>query len=174
MGKRKSPPLLLAIILVLERFVTNKLQCYPTYLRLYAWTRLIRHWAALRWSDLLFAPPRLAKFSDEGITIVITQTKTTGVGKKVEVLHAYVGSGAFLQESDWLRVGWILFQEANVGNLERDFWLPLPDRGLGGFSAKEPRCSDAVAMSRKVFQSPGGFRSARRIRSVMLVSFYRL
>lgn len=144
-AKQKAPPLLLAMLTSMEKLVMNKTE--PPYARLYAWCKLLRHWMALRWSDLLSMPPRLALMNEAGLEVTITSTKTTGPGKKVELLKAYVSRGAWLLEEGWLETGWLLFTGPSGG---RDFFLPLPGRGEKVLSDKEPTYMDACGVSRKI------------------------
>ena len=143
---RKAPQPPLAEVLALEANVGNGF--LPVYLRLYSWTKLNRIWGATRWSDLLFAPPRLARLTAEGLKITVTQTKTTGPGKKVELIYVYVSANAYIHVNDWLETGWRLFNE--MGNKERDFWLPLPTKSLEAFSHHKPKFSDGIATTRQM------------------------
>ena len=144
-AKRKSPPQTLAALVSSELAVVDTTK--PIYARLHNWTNLLRHWGALRWDDLLHAPPRLARFTSEGLTITVIQTKTTGPGKKVENLLVYVSSEAYLFAPGWLEVGWRLFKE--IGPKNRDFWLPLPDSFMEAFSEHAPKYQDALNMARQ-------------------------
>lgn len=150
---RRAPPLLLAMVVSLEFMVMDVHK--TLYARIYCWTRLLRHWCLLRWSDLLNTPPHLARLRGSGVSayleLTITQTKTTGPGRKVETVFAYCSGKAFISESEWLITGWTLFTKANLGLPERPFWLPLPDRLQQKFSMAEPSYSDAVSMTRRCF-----------------------
>ena len=145
--KRKAPQLPLAVIAALEVAVVNA--DLPTFQRLLDWSKLVRHWGCLRWSDLLFAPPELAKWTLDGLTLTLTRTKTTGPGKKVEIMYAYISSGAFLIHSDWLEIGWLLLKETGGAVPGRTYLVPLPDRSLDGFSQHEPKFEDAILLDRK-------------------------
>ena len=144
-GKKKSPPQAFAALVSSEVAIMDSTA--PVYTRLFHWTKLIKHWAALRWDDTMHTPPRLARMTVEGLTLVVTQTKTTGPGKKVETIYAYVSAEAYFYAPDWLSCGWRLFQE--LGQKDREYWLPLPDRSLEGFSDRAPRYGDALTMARQ-------------------------
>jgi hypothetical protein len=91
---KKAPPLLISIMVALEWVVMDTGK--EPYMRVYAWTRLLRVWMCLRWSDTLNMPPYLASLSDGVLGVVITQSKTTGPGKKVATLTAQVTNKAWL------------------------------------------------------------------------------
>ena len=158
----KAPQQTLAVIVSFEFLVGDASK--PAYIRLYAWTKLIRHWGALRWSDLLNAPPHLARLSADGLTLVLTQTKTTGPGKKVEILTVYISGEAWIAVRNWLSTGWHIFQELGkaVGLGERKHWLPLPDKTLECFSRHPPKYSEALAMTRKALSLLQAHRAVYR------------
>ena len=143
--KKKAPQLALAMVVSLEYSVADAQA--PLYQRLYDWTKLIRHWACLRWSDTRFAPPKLARWTVEGLSMVLTRTKTTGPGKKVDLVYAYVSVKAFIQHPEWLTIGWHLFKE--LAPWDRDYWLPLPTSSLDGFKDKFPKFNEALLLNRR-------------------------
>jgi len=146
---RKAPPLLLTMLVSLEMLVVNT--SAPTYTRVYGWCKLLRHWMALRWSDTLNMPPRMAMMTEAGLEVTITSTKTTGPGKKVSLLKAYVSKEAWLWEDGWLEVGWRLFAASQPPHGVREFFLPLQGKGGTVFSTKEPSYLDACGMTRKIY-----------------------
>ena len=54
-NKKQAPPLLLALLQALERLVSDTDS--PVFIRGYAWYRLLRHWASLRFGDTAGLPP---------------------------------------------------------------------------------------------------------------------
>ena len=144
-GVKKSPPQPVAALVSSELAVVDCSK--PVYTRLHNWVKLVRHWAALRWDDTLHTPPKLARYTVEGLTLKITQTKTTGPGKKVELLYAYISAKAYLCVPDWLDQGWRLLGE--LGFDEREYLLPLPTADLESFSKSRPKYQDALAMARQ-------------------------
>ena len=54
-GKKQAPPLPLAALDALERVVED--EALPAFHRAYAWYRLFRHWASLRFGDTTFLNP---------------------------------------------------------------------------------------------------------------------
>ena len=91
-------------------------------------------------------PPHDAEFENGILTVVIIQTKTTGVGKKVEKLKAWVSTEAWLAERYWLSIGWYLFSDMNWGM--RDFWLPAASKDLEGFQDRPQEYSEAASSGR--------------------------
>ena len=145
--KRKAPQTLLAMIIGLEDLVTSvKLS---NYVRVAAWTRLLRIWMSLRFSDTLHMPPSKAVYDCGVLTVTITRTKTTGPGKKIEVLKAYIGPGVWIHCSEWLHQGWMIF--VSMGASSRLCWLPKPSRDLQSFTEDPPTYMDSCGISRKLF-----------------------
>ena len=68
-----------------------------TYKRVYAWFKLVKVWVALRSHDAEGLPPPTLVY-EEGIGMVgdIVRSKTTGLGKKVEVVQMHVSAEAFV------------------------------------------------------------------------------
>ena len=79
-ARKKAAPMLISMIIALEALVITL--SVPLFFRIYAWWRLVRVWAALRWSDCLHMPPHLARMSPLGLALTIVQSKTTGLGRR--------------------------------------------------------------------------------------------
>ena len=80
------------------------------YKRVFSWFKLIKLWAALRCHDAEGIPPASISFdADLGFEADITRSKTTGAGRRVEVVQVFVSSSAYLVCKDWLRVGLEMF-----------------------------------------------------------------
>eukprot|EP00434_Breviolum_minutum_P020185 symbB.v1.2.017800.t1/scaffold1394.1/size200789/23 len=122
-----------------------------SYVRIFAWFKLLKLWAALRWDDTLGIPPSsIELLRGRGLRGKIVRSKTTGDGKRVDVQDFYVAFDSWLVASEWLSVGWSLFCEMgrSYGNQGRDFLLPRPDRRMDGFRGSMVRYADALSMSR--------------------------
>lgn len=76
--------------------------------------------------------------------------KTTGIGRRVEVVQFFVSKDAWLISREWLRVGLELFMSMNrdtdMGN--RDFLMCKPAENLHGFRKAMMRYPDAMCFSR--------------------------
>mmetsp|Transcript_25222 Transcript_25222/g.40376 ORF Transcript_25222/g.40376 Transcript_25222/m.40376 type:complete len:674 (+) Transcript_25222:59-2080(+) len=141
----KASCLAVAFLLAWESKVADESEVF--YVRILAWVKLVRVWAALRSSDLLGISPRDIVMKNGNLRGMITQSKTTGKGKKVGVLFFHVSGNAWLRNSEWLSQGWILFQESAT---DRTCLLPLPSKDLAALSDKIPSYTQSCAASRKL------------------------
>ena len=119
--------------------------------RIYSWYKLIKLWGALRSHDAEGVPPATLLFDEVvGLQGDIVRGKTTGVGRRVEVVQFFVSKDAWLISRDWLRVGLELFMGMNwdisMGN--RDFLMCKPTNNLQGFRKSMMRYPDAMCFSR--------------------------
>ena len=80
------------------------------------------------------------------------QTKTSGPGKKMEVLPIFVSQEAYLVKP-WLQVGLELFWQKSELASERDFFLPLPDASLKAATNIRALYSDSAAFSQGLWAS---------------------
>ena len=122
-----------------------------SYARWFAWLKLVKLWAALRWDDVQGVPnPALIMRTDGTMVGKITRSKTTGIGKKVEVMNFYISGQAYFLQSEWLLTGWTLngWMSAQSGMAERDYLAPLANPQLSGFRRAMTKYSDATAMTR--------------------------
>ncbi|CAE8736660.1 unnamed protein product [Polarella glacialis] len=142
---KKALPLLTAMVCAWEVMVMNEGETW--YLRLLAWVRLLRVWAAFRSSDLSGISPSSLRMGDGHLEGIISISKTTGVGKKVAKLAWFVSKEAWLLKDIWLVTGYELFK-ADAG--ARSFLLPLPTPNLDSFTAAEPGYAQACAANRKL------------------------
>ena len=139
----------LSIALAWEMVLMNDAE--KNYVRIYAWFKLLKLWAALRWDDTMGIPPSsIDLVREKGMRGKIVRSKTTGDGKKIDVQEFFISFDAWLLAPQWLSCGWDLFVEMGncYGNGGRDFLLPRPDRRLHGFRGAMVRYPDALAMSR--------------------------
>ena len=149
----QAPPMVVAVLAALESVVVGQA---PAFIRFYAWTRLLRHWAALRWDDTLGIRPDAFERRARGLYGVLERTKTSGPGKRLLVLPFFVSDQAFLLEADWLFTGWTLLGE--VFGFKRDYLLPLASSDLQGGMQRRAEYTDAVCYSRSLmafFEVPG-------------------
>ena len=145
--------LVLGIILCWEFLVLEMSE--SGYIRLFAWFKLVKFWAMLRWSDTLGIPPARMRWSkNDGLTGDIVRSKTTGAGKRIEVQQFCVSNGAFLLGPHWLEVGYELFEKygKEARNEKRDFMMPRPNKALDGFRESMVNYSDAMSMSRALLR----------------------
>ena len=128
----------------------------PLFHRAYAWYRLTRHWASLRFHDTSGMPPATMARRARGLVGVLERTKTSGADKGTRQLPVFVSDEAFINHP-WLWPGLKLWEE-ELG-FPRDYFLVLPNRDLSGTCGKRARYSDAVGFSRQLFaalKTPSG------------------
>ena len=119
--------------------------------RVYCWYKLLKLWGALRSHDAEGVPPATLVFDEAvGLQGDIVRGKTTGIGRRVEVVQFFVSKDAWLISREWLRVGLELFMSMNrdtdMGN--RDFLMCKPAENLHGFRKAMMRYPDAMCFSR--------------------------
>jgi hypothetical protein len=96
----------------------------------FAWYRLVRHRASLRFDDSQHMSPADMRYDElSGLTLVIHQSKTTGPGKKVATMYGYVHPEAYLRFKSWLKTCLDLWAETDH---DRKYFLPRPCPSLPG------------------------------------------
>ena len=141
--------LTIRVVLAWEELVVRPNE--KPYVRVFAWFKLLKLWAALRWDDTMGIPPSsLELVREKGLKGKIVRSKTSGEGRRVEMQEFYVAFDCWLERRGWLQEGWQLFRELGrgYGNEGRDFLLPRPDRHLRGFRGAMVKYPEAMAMSR--------------------------
>jgi hypothetical protein len=129
----------------------------PRWLRGYATWKLMQAWGVLRFDDHRGISQEAAHFErHEGqahLKIVLTRTKTTGRGKRVERREVAISAGAYLLESSWLEVGWAELVAAAPH--PRDYLLSPPERGMRWAKPKELTYQEAAGWSRALYTKMG-------------------
>jgi hypothetical protein len=100
----------------------------------------------MRFDDTLHVNPDEARCDGDGFVARLRQTKTTGPGKRVPLVTAYVGRDAFIAEPHWLTTGFAILQE--LGSGARDYLLPMPDASFEGFRRAPVEYADEMLMLR--------------------------
>ena len=104
--------------------------------RVMAWYKLIKRWGALRSHDTEAIPPSTIKYEEaHGLEAQIMRTKTTGAGRKVEVVHLFISSQAWLSYRGWLVEGLRIYKSMDDEQrfAARDFLMCLPTADLQSF-----------------------------------------
>ena len=148
-GKKQAPPLPLALLAALEG-VVNDLE-RPAFQRCYAWYRLVRHWASLRFDDTSGLHPASLVRRTRGLYGVLRRTKTSGPDKQITLLPIWVSQDAWVSK-EWLDTGLALWL-AEPFSYARDYFLVLPTPDLAGTIGKRARYSDACCFSRALFST---------------------
>ncbi len=149
-GRQRGPaqaPLTWCLI-ELERVVVSLER--PGYERMLAWWLLVSAWAVLRFDDHRGMETGGIRVTDLGIDIVMSRTKTTGGDKSVGKRPGFVAWGAWLSESEWLDVGWKVWQAE--APWERDYLLVTPTSG-GGCRARELKYGEYAGRMRRLLSS---------------------
>ena len=147
---RKAPTLPIAMVISFELYVVN--ESYPRYQRGYAWVKLVKLWACLRTNDVFGLDPARMSLGAEALTLVLTQSKTTGPGKKHREVKCYVHRLASISGKDWLLSGFRIWQSKDYG-FERDYFLPLAGADMDKPLHRMAHYSDAAANSRALLRA---------------------
>ncbi len=70
----------------------------PTFVRMGAWSKLLRIWTGLRAGDFRGIKMKKNMRKGRNLRLTIDESKTTRAGKTVVVAFAYVAEGAWLAE----------------------------------------------------------------------------
>ena len=107
-SKRKAWQLPVSMVIFWECVVCDTEA--ETFVRGFAWFKLVKLWTGMRWSDTVGLPPSSLRLDKRGLAGVLDRTKTTGAGKRVEQLCIYVSFCAFLEHCNWLEIGFQLWR----------------------------------------------------------------
>ena len=91
---------------------------HATGWRIWAWAKLVKVWASLRWSDLQAIIPAELSLVEGRLTTV----QTSGPRRRVKELPVAISEHAYFLRSTWLRVGFDLLR--THANYKRDYLLP--------------------------------------------------
>ena len=136
------------VMLVVSLEITVVDIALPKYKRAYVWVKLMKYWAALRGDDLQWLSPKDVQLGSRGLECTLIRTKTTGPGKRIEKMFAYVSRQAWYAKEKWLETGWMLWAEFQY---DRDYFVPCAARGLGGVRRTMAHYGDLVNYSQALF-----------------------
>ena len=140
---KRAKQILVSMVCAWEEIVMQ--EDIPIFPRAYAWLKLTGVWASLRSDDILGIDPLSIKLDEAGLTMKLLRTKTSGPGKKDEVLTAYVSAGAYLVHPGWIKVGVQLWKALHF---DRDFFLGPPSRDLSRMLPSVASYEDRSAMTK--------------------------
>ena len=144
--RRKAHLMPVSLLIALELAVLDSSR--PPFDRALAWYRLVKVWTSCRYDDTRGISPASMRLDHRGFFAMIERTKTTGAGKKIEVLEIHVSWGAFLVNCQWLKVGFDIWKGMNT---ERDYLLALPNEDRTDIVQKPARWAEAQALSQALF-----------------------
>ena len=168
-AQSKNPKEKLAVLVIFERVVMDDSE--PTGLRVYAWAKLVKVWASLRWSDLQAIRPGELKLVEGRLATTLRRTKTSGPNRRIKEMPLCVSEAAFFENPDWLKVGFELLQW--LATFSRDYLLPKLKPDFAVFEKKMAEYADVVAVSAAILQRTGmpaivqGFWTEHSERSVL-------
>ena len=145
---RKAPRIPLVILAALENKVVSG--DLLVGVRIVAWTRLVKVYGSLRADDLQRLRPRDAVLASSGLTGILTQTKTSGAGRKVRALPLFVPRCAYLVQEQWLETGYALWKP--VGDPGRDFFLPRLGADYVSFGTGPASTEDMAILNKVVLK----------------------
>ena len=79
---RRAPRYPVMVLVIFERVVMDDSE--PTGLRVYAWAKLVKVWASLRWSDLQAIRPGELKLVEGRLATTLRRTKTSGPNRHIK------------------------------------------------------------------------------------------
>ena len=144
---KKALMLPIMVLIAMELVVVDSKARF--YDRLYSWCKLCRLWTISRNNDFKGAPAKKITMRDDGLDITIDQSKTTGVGKKIESYVVTVSSMAYIAHPCWLATGFEELWTPTVN--DRDYFLPLPSNDREGVIPRMANYADATAMTAALF-----------------------
>ena len=99
---RQAPPMLIVLLVMIEQVVIGT---GPSFVRLYGWYRLVRHWCCFRFDDTMGIHPSLLRPHARGLSGILDRTKTSGAGKTFQKLPFFISYQSWIAEPTWLAVG---------------------------------------------------------------------
>ena len=114
---RRAPRYPVMVLVSIERVVLNDSE--PTGLRVYAWAKLVKVWASLRWSDLQAIRPGELKLVEGRLVTALRRTKTSGPNRRIKEMPVCVSEAAFFENPAWLEDGRMWWQSRPLSCRER-------------------------------------------------------
>ena len=116
---KQAPMFPIIVLLACELVVCNT--SASMWSRFYSFVILLQVWATLRVDDLQNISPSSVTLSQLGLKMTLDRTKTSGAGKHVGKLQAFVMRGISLSGFDWVGYGYRLLGTDSI-KFERDFF----------------------------------------------------
>ena len=116
---KQAPMYPIIVLLACELVVCDPSACLGA--RFYSFVLLLLVWATLRVDDLQNVNPASVLLSQIGMKFTLDRTKTSGAGKHVGKLQAFVMRGISLSGFDWIGYGYRLLGTESL-KFERDYF----------------------------------------------------
>ena len=104
----------------LEELVMDEM--YAVGWRIWAWIKLVKVWASLRWSDIQAILLQEICLIEGRLTTTLRRTKTSGPNRQVKELPVCVSERAYFAKPAWIKTGFDLLQ-FHV-RYKRDYLMP--------------------------------------------------
>lgn len=159
---RKALLLPLAVVASMEDMVVDDDR--TPFSRAYAWYRLVKIWAGLRFDDAKGTPNRSMELRDTHMVGIIHKSITSRPKKRNATPPILCQRGGLDQPTPLPGSGWKIWNHMGMeaGMLTRDFMLPWPTMCRTGFARRMADYSTASAMSQRSLANRGPWMRVRR------------
>ena len=117
---KRAPRFSVAMLARLEELVVDEM--YSVGWRIWAWIKLVKVWASLRWSDVQAILPQELRLIEGRLSTILRRTKTSGPNRQVKELPVCVSEKAYFAKPTWIKTGFDLLQ-FHV-RYKRDYLVP--------------------------------------------------
>ena len=117
---KRAPRYPVALLARLEELVVDDM--FAVGWRIWAWIKLVKVWASLRWSDVQAIIPQELCLIEGRLTTILRRTKTSGSNRQVKELPVCVSERAYFAKPKWIKTGFDLLQY-HV-RYKRDYLMP--------------------------------------------------
>ena len=142
----KANNLTISMIISLELVVVS---CRPAFIRFWAFCILLMVWMSLRFDDLMGLSVSRLILGKRFLKGVLTRTKTTGAGKRIQEVPVYLHIHASFTGHPWIVTGCELLRMPAFA-FERDYFVPEPSTDYQGSRQHMLRYSEASGLFRKL------------------------
>ena len=105
---KRAPRYPIARLARLEELVVDDM--FAVGWRIWAWIKLVKVWASLRWSDVQAIIPQELYLIEGRLTTILRRTKTSGPNRQVKELPVCVSERAYFAKPKWIKTGFDLLQ----------------------------------------------------------------
>jgi hypothetical protein len=143
--RKPAPPLVVAMVVALEMVVNDESK--PPGHRALAFMRLVKTWTAARFSDLQGMKSQSFRLTSAHMEFAMERTKTTGAGKKVQLLNAFVSKEAYIVDPGWVGKGLECLHQLLAAE-DRDYFMPSLEHDLTIARRQPMSYGEALALGR--------------------------
>ena len=136
---KRAPRFPVVLLARLEELVMNEM--YAVGWQIWAWIKLVKVWASLRWSDIQAIFPQELRPIEGRLTTILRKTKASGPNRQVKELPVCVSERAYFAKPGWTKTGFDLLQ-FHV-RYKRDYLMPRM-KGDGALDNRMARYGDAM------------------------------